>query len=452
MINKNLASFIVFMLYMLSHAPVCAASYQISLAIFPMESAGDITSSDREEAENALYEVLIKSAKYNIVERSNITQVLNEHGFQLAGATDQKKTVEIGKILNVNKLINTRIYSKDRSKLSIKVSVIDVATARVEFSKDIAYANSKAKDLARFCATEIIMRYPLLGEVIGASGDIYIIDIGEDHGLKTGSRIFVARKKTMRDDKGQVLFEEFSRIGLLEVTHPVKSRSQAKLRLLESQDHIQKGDIVSPEPIPEKPQAISQTPLLPDVAKGKLLLDDNMEDKQHLSASQNKGDTYIDGALHLNATHRDLGHAFAFYPAQFNNLTNFIFEGEIEFRKTGKRYNGIDICFRLNGPYLDLNAYRLFINNDGKYEIRLGRFASRFHIVTYQPTPLLNRGNIKNKFRIVAYGSKFDIYINDGFLIGFEHELLEKGNIGFMVEFGGYAAVDNVKVWEAAKK
>ena len=75
-----------------------------------------------------------------------------------------------------------------------------------------------------------------------------------------------------------------------------------------------------------------------------------------------------------------------------------------------------------------------------------------FFITKGATTPLLNRGLTKNKFRIVAYGSKFDIYINDEFLIGFEDELFDKGTVGFTAKMGCYLTIDNVKIWEAVSE
>ena len=64
----------------------------------------------------------------------------------------------------------------------------------------------------------------------------------------------------------------------------------------------------------------------------------------------------------------------------------------------------------------------------------------------------MNRNEGKNKFKIVAYGSKFDCYLNDHFIIGFEDEFFEKGSIGFQVNSYGYSTVDNVMLWEAIKR
>jgi len=101
---------------------------------------------------------------------------------------------------------------------------------------------------------------------------------------------------------------------------------------------------------------------------------------------------------------------------------------------------------------LNQNAYRFFFNNYGGYEVALLVNGRNNPLIALQSTPYLNRGAKKNHFRIVAYEAKFDLYLNDNFIIGFEHEMLEKGTIGFRAPFSSYIAVSNVKIWEAINK
>lgn len=76
---------------------------------------------------------------------------------------------------------------------------------------------------------------------------------------------------------------------------------------------------------------------------------------------------------------------------------------------------------------LNIKYIHFFFNNDRKYEVYLSINGTKSNqIIPLQSTLYLNRGASKNKFRIVAYDSKFDFYLNDNFIDGFEHELLKK--------------------------
>jgi hypothetical protein len=426
---------------------------QTSFAILPMEVRGDVKPEKVEGAMSNLYQVLVNSKKYRIVDREHVKTVLSEQSFQISGVTDKKDTVKLGKLLNVDKLVVTGIYMKSADQFAINLRVVDVTTGQAEFYKEISYLNYTPADHGRFCASEIIAQYPLLGSIEVVIKDIIIVNIGENQGLKSGDCLFVARKEILRGNDGEILFQEYKRIGTLEIINVDNTRSKAKLRaLVNSGDLFAKADLVSPEPIPKKETVVSQIPLLSNVEKGKLILNDDMETVKYLSVTNGQGESYISGKLHLNALQRKAGHAYCFYPQPFDRLENLIIEGEIEFQETKNKYNKVDIVIRSNSDYLLNNSYLFYFNNDGKYEVSLSINGKRYPIIQLQSTPFLNRGAVKNKFQIVAYGPKFDFYLNDNFISGFEHELLEKGTIGFRAGWGSYITVDNIKVWEAIKK
>ena len=444
-------SFIIFILAFNGQA-FC----QTSFAILPMEVRGDVKPGKVEGAMSNLYQVLVNSKKYRIVDRDHVKAVLGEQSFQISGVTDNKDTVKLGKVLNVDKLVITSIYMKNEKtdQFAIDLRVVDVTTGQAEFYKEISSLNYTPADHGRFCASEIIAQYPLLGSIEGVIKNIVIVNIGEGQGLKAGDRLFVARKEVLRGEKGEILFQEYKRIGTLEIITVDSMRSKTRLKsLVNSSDSFAKADMVSPEPIPKQETVVSPTPLLSDVEKGKLILNDDMDTVKYLSVTNGQGESYISGKLHLNALQRKAGHAYCFYPQPFTQLENIIFEGDIEFRETKNKYNKAEIVTRSNNEYGD-NAYcySFFINNDGGYEVILLIKGKNYPIIRLQSTPYLNRGSKNNQFKIVAYGSKFDFYLNDNFIVGFEHESLEKGTIGFRAPWGSYITVNNVKVWEAIKK
>jgi hypothetical protein len=426
---------------------------QTSFAILPMEVRGDVKPEKVDGAMSNLYQVLVNSKKYRIVDRDHVKAVLGEQSFQLSGVTDNKDTVKLGKLLNVEKLVATSIYMKSADQFAINLRVVDVTTGQTELYKEITRLNYTPADHGRFCATEIIAQYPLLGSIEGIIKDIVIVNIGESQGLKAGDRLFVARKEVLKGDNGEILFQEYKRIGILEIINVDNTHSKTRLKsLVNGGELFAKADLVSPEPIPKKETVVSPIPLLSNVEKGKLILNDDMETVKYLSVTNGQGESYISGKLHLNALQRKAGHAYCFYPQPFDKLENIIIDGEIEFQETKNKYNKVDIVIRSNSDYLLNNSYLFFFNNDGKYEVSLSINGKRYPIIPIQSTPYLNRGAVKNKFQIVAYGPKFDFYLNDNFVAGFEYESLEKGAIGFMANSSSYITVDNVNVWEAIKK
>jgi Curli production assembly/transport component CsgG len=426
---------------------------ETSFAILPMEVQGDVKPEKVEEVMGSLYKNLISSGKYRIVDREHVKDVLKEQSFQMSGLTSKQETEKLGKLLNVDKLIAISMYMKKTNQFALNLRVIDIANGQAELYKEIYQENYTLGDHGRFCAAEIIVNYPLLGKIEGVLNDIIIVSIGENNGLKDGNRLFVARKEVLRSNTGEVLFQEYIRIGTLEIIALDSVRAKAKVKKIQkSGESFMKGDIVSPEPLPKKNIYISKTPLLADIEKGKIILDDDMQQNRYLSVTNGQGESYINGKLQLNALHRKAGHAYCFYPRPYDQLENIIFEGDIEFLETKNKYNKADVVFRSNMEYINQDAYRLFFNNDGGYEVSLLIDGRSNQLINLQSTPYLNRGAKKNRFRIVAYEAKFDLYLNDNFVTGFEHEMLEKGTVGFRAQYASHIAVTNVKIWEAIKK
>jgi hypothetical protein len=427
---------------------------ETSFAIMPMEVRGDVKPEKVEEAISSLYKVLIDSGRYRIVDREHVKSVLNEQSFQMSGLTSKQETAKIGKLLNVDKLIAISMYMKKTDQFALNLRVIDIAGGEAEFYREVYRENYTLGDLGRFCAAHIIGNYPLLGKIEAVLNDVIIVNVGENNGVKDGSRLFVARKEVLRSNTGEILFQEYKRIGTLQVIGVDSTRSKAKVQKIQKNgESFVKGDIVSPEPLPKKKTLISETPLLAGIEKGKLILDDDMQQNKYLSVKNSQGEAYVDGRLQLNSLQRKAGHAYCFYPRPYDQLENIIFEGDVEFLETKNKYNKADVVFRSNTEYgVNHYAYSFFFNNDGSYEVNLSISGSNNQLIPLQSTPYLNRGAKKNHFRIVAYESRFDLYLNDNFISGFEHEMLEKGAVGFMASFGSYIAVSNVKIWEAINK
>ncbi|MGB7568416.1 MAG: CsgG/HfaB family protein [Chitinivibrionales bacterium] len=428
---------------------------QTTFGILPLEAI-DVQPAQSDEALNSLYQNFIESGRYNVVTRKEIEKVLSEQALQQSGAVDSGKIAACGKLLGIEKLISGNIYLINKN-YQMKVSVIDVATSQVEFSKDFPgnFGVSPAT-IAKWCVGAIINEYPLLGKVKGMADDKIIINLGKTNGIKSGDRLFVARKESLLGKEGEILMTELKRIGMLWVEKTNGPTSQAKVMFLQSKDNpIRQGDFVSPEPIPKKETIISYaSPLIPEGIKDSLLLDDNMSKNSFLSIINNTGPSYAHGKLQLNATELPQGnvHAYCSYPLSiFGSLQNCVIEGEFQFQKIKALWNIFSIRFRSNGDYEFETGYTLVINQQGYFSIKRLQRGTCTIIVPYQNTQIFLLEGKTNNFKIVAVDSRFDIYLNGKFLVGFEDEYFYKGNVGFMVEKDGYVTVDNVKIWNVAK-
>lgn len=427
---------------------------QTSFAVVPMDVRGELKPEIVESIMSNLHQVLVNSKKFRIVDRAAVNNILSEQALQKSGLTEKENTVKLGKLLNVEKLIVAAIYDKGGHRPAVNLRVIDVATGETELYKEIYRKNYSPADHGRFCAVEIIAHYPLLGSIEGLVQDIAVVDIGAKQGLKAGDRLFVARKEILRGSDGAILFQEYKRVGMLEIIAVSEQRSKAIIKeIQDSSQSFTKGDLVSPEPIPRQEARIFHKPLLEKAVKGKLILEDDMESVKYLSVNRGQGKAYDGGKLHLNAMRLKAGHAYSIYPQPFDQLSNIIIEGEIEFNHSMSKTNIASIAFRSNSPYPQSNCYRMSIDDKGNYEVYLmqnGVIVKRFFPLP--SSPYLKRGASTNSFRIVAYESRFDFYLNEQYVGSFEDELLPRGAIGIFAFRGSYVAFDNIKVWEALLK
>jgi hypothetical protein len=428
------------------------------MVILPMESEAGVADTERQVAESAFLRTLSESGKYTLVDRARLEKILKEKSLLASGIVDSDKGAELGRLLAAEKLIQLKIAKQSASLYTVSGRVLDVSTGRIEFTPEESTKNFPPATLSKNLATQLLNRYPLTGRILGVTEGTHVLSLGARHGLVPSSRCFVARKKTIKDEAGNVLFENLARIGVLEITEATEVGAIGKIRSLAAANQPpQKGDVVSPEPIAGAGNWFSNEQLMPPYVKGRLLLDDNMVDKRHLSMTYGIGEPYSNGAFHLNATKLPTGmgyasHAYTYYPSPWNLLDDFVFEGEIEFHTNDAAYDKANIVFRSTGKFAANDGYQLYLNDDGAYAVSYYTKGNLFELIPLQSTASLKRGYAKNKFRIVALGPLFELWWNDQFVSTFHDERFERGTVGMMVSAGVWASFDQFKIWEIRRK
>jgi TolB-like protein len=74
---------------------------------------------------------IVNSELFVVVDRANMDKILAEQKFQQTGCTKQDCAVQMGKVLNVYKIIAGTV-SKLQDTYIINVSVVDVQTGKIE--------------------------------------------------------------------------------------------------------------------------------------------------------------------------------------------------------------------------------------------------------------------------------------------------------------------------------
>lgn len=87
---------------------------------------------------------LIKTGKFNVLDRRNINHILDEQKIQKSGITDVENVIKIGKILNVN-YVFVGTCSKLDNLFIINVEMINIQTGKIEKSESRSAENPDAK-------------------------------------------------------------------------------------------------------------------------------------------------------------------------------------------------------------------------------------------------------------------------------------------------------------------
>jgi len=113
----------------------CSFTYsqkQSQIAVLELEGNG-ISKSDILGLSNRLRSELFRTNKFIVVERSAMETILQEQGFQQTGCTAADCAVEMGQLLNVEKMVSGSIDFV-AGIYSINLRMIEVATSKIVLS------------------------------------------------------------------------------------------------------------------------------------------------------------------------------------------------------------------------------------------------------------------------------------------------------------------------------
>jgi hypothetical protein len=106
---------------------------KLRVAILEFTNTGGLSKQETETLGNRLRSMLVKTNAFVVLERGQMDEILNEQGFQQTGCTTTECAVEMGRMLNVEKMISGTIGKLGRT-YTIDLSMIDVETAQIEKS------------------------------------------------------------------------------------------------------------------------------------------------------------------------------------------------------------------------------------------------------------------------------------------------------------------------------
>ena len=245
-----------------------------TIAVMPLENASKYEKIN--VAEIMTEEIMIalqNSGQYSVLERTQITTILNEQGFQNI-SSDQVTAVEIGKLIGadysligkitmvdighpITKKITSILGSKNdvRSKVVVDIRFVKNETGELIFAKSFTgkdKGNSSEEALHKSCqeAAETFLKEltsDLSGRVIDVSKKEIYIDKGANDGVRKGDIFFIFRETTPIEVNGQIVDMKKIQIGKAKVMEVNAAYSICKILSDKNKFPIQKGDLVVKE-------------------------------------------------------------------------------------------------------------------------------------------------------------------------------------------------------------
>ena len=104
---------------------------KLKIAVIDLSSTGGLSPEESITLTNRLRSMIVRTEAFIVLERSKMEEILAEQGFQQTGCTSTECGVEMGRLLNVQKIISGSI-GKIGNVYTIDMAFIDVQTAQIE--------------------------------------------------------------------------------------------------------------------------------------------------------------------------------------------------------------------------------------------------------------------------------------------------------------------------------
>ncbi len=108
----------------------CQSADKLNVAVINLETQGGLSPQEASILTSRLRSNLVSTNVFNVLDRGLMDEILEEQGFQQSGCTSAECVVEIGKMLNMHRMITGSI-GKLGSMYTIDIVQIDVETSRI---------------------------------------------------------------------------------------------------------------------------------------------------------------------------------------------------------------------------------------------------------------------------------------------------------------------------------
>lgn len=218
---------------------------KITVAVLDFE-AKNMNQESADAVTDILRTELFNTGRFKVVEREKIRRLIDEQSFQMSGMTDSDQAAEIGRLLNVEKIMVGTVTRLGNANL-INIRMVDVQSGLVVLAEKVECRGGEEKLLEAIVelAINISFKIGLEGSIIRIDEDNIFVDLGKGDGVDSGHKFNVYRSgETIVDLEGRVIGTSDEIIGTIEVVKVQDRFSVAEVR--ERSRKFQRGDQVKP--------------------------------------------------------------------------------------------------------------------------------------------------------------------------------------------------------------
>jgi TolB-like protein len=227
---------------------------KITIAVLDFE-AKNIGQQSADAVTDLLRTELFNSGRFKVIERERVKRIIEEQRFQSSGLTDSDKVVEIGRLLNVQKIMIGTVNLLGSDYYVVNTRMVDVQSGQVDLAEKTECQGGEEelpKAITKL-ALNIAFKIGLEGAIIRVNEDNVFIDVGRVDGVQVGQVLNVIRAgETITDLEGRAIGTRDEVIGSVAITDV-----QDKFSIASIQDKgtaFNRGDKVIP-PRDEEPPA-----------------------------------------------------------------------------------------------------------------------------------------------------------------------------------------------------
>jgi hypothetical protein len=195
---KKIIIILCLALISLAYANVLFAEEKPNIAVLDF-AAKNVSKDDADILSDFFRSELIKTGKFDVLDRTHIRKILNEQHFQSSGATDVNNVIKIGKLINAQ-YIFVGAYSKLDTFFMLNIDMVNIQTGKIEKSQSRSVENPQPKnklDLAKYIA------YSFIGFGVGYElfWDDYRIGFEPEWSMDQAAKNFQWNRSTYPDKK-----------------------------------------------------------------------------------------------------------------------------------------------------------------------------------------------------------------------------------------------------------